>query len=295
METDLAIETHELVKRFGRVEAVRGLTLGVPRGSLCGFLGCNGAGKTTTLKMLMGMTRPSAGEARVLGLRVADPVEAVAIRQRAGFVGEDKLFARSSTVDELLRFTRALYPRWRSDLEQRYLRAFGLPLAASAGGLSKGSRARLALLLAIARGAEILLLDEPTDGLDPAMTEETLQALVSLAAEGDTTILFSSHQLAQVEQIADRVCLIDEGRVVVNDALDDLKSAYSRVILVFEGEAPREDYPRARRDGRTLSLLVRGGTDAVVARARAQQVRSVDIRPVTLKEIFLETSKGALS
>ncbi|HVQ29394.1 MAG TPA: ABC transporter ATP-binding protein [Vicinamibacteria bacterium] len=295
METHLAIETRELVKRFGRVEAVRGLTLEVPRGSLCGLLGRNGAGKTTTLKMLMGMTRPSAGEARVLGLRVADPVEAVAIRQRAGFVGEDKLFPRSSTVDELLRFTRALYPRWRSDLEQRYLRAFGLAPAASAGGLSKGARARLALLLAIARGAEILLLDEPTDGLDPAMTEETLQALVSLAAEGDTTILFSSHQLAQVEQIADRVCLIDEGRVVVNDSLDDLKSAYRRVFLVFEGEAPREDFPGARGDGRTLSLLVRGGTDAVVARARALEVRSVDIRPVTLKEIFLETSKGALS
>jgi ABC-2 type transport system ATP-binding protein len=293
MASELAIETRELVKTYGRVEALRGLSLSVPRGSVCGFLGRNGAGKTTTLKVLLGMTRPGGGEGRVLGFRIADAGDSVRIRQRTGFVGEDKLFAWSSTVGDLLRFTRALYPSWRSDLEQRYLHAFGLSPAASAGRLSKGMRSRLALLLAIARGAELLLLDEPTEGLDPAMIEETLQALVSLAAEGGTTILFSSHQLAHVEQIADRICLIEQGRVVVNDALDELKASYRRVTLVFEGDAPREGFAGARREGRTLSLLVSGSTEELVARARALKVRSVDARPVTLKEIFLETAKGA--
>jgi ABC-2 type transport system ATP-binding protein len=152
---------------------------------------------------------------------------------------------------------------------------------------------RLALLLAIARGAELLLLDEPTDGLDPAMTEETLQALVSLGAEAGTTILFSSHQLPLVEQIADRVCVIEQGRVVVDDSLDELRASYRRVQIVFEGEAPCEGFPGGRREGRTLSLLVGGDAGAVVARARALEARSVDVRPVTLKEIFLEASKGA--
>jgi ABC-2 type transport system ATP-binding protein len=293
MTSEPAIETRELVKRYGQAEAVRGLTLQVPRGSLCGFLGRNGAGKTTTLKMLMGMTRPCGGEGRVLGFQITDPADSVRIRQRTGFVSEDKLFASSSTVGELIRFTRALYPGWRPDLEQRYLNAFGLSPAASAGRLSKGMRCRLALLLAIARGADLLLLDEPTEGLDPAMIEEALQALVSLAAEGGTTILFSSHQLAHVEQIADHVCLIEQGRVVVNASLDELKESYRRVHLVFDGEAPREGFEGAQRDGRTLSLLVNGRADEVVARARVLKVRSVDVRPVTLKEIFLETSKGA--
>ncbi len=293
MPDEPAIETCELRKRYGAKEAVSGLTLSVPRGSICGFLGRNGAGKTTTLKMLIGMVKPSAGTGRVLGLRISDSYESVRIRQRTGFVSEDKLFPWSITAGELLRFTRTFYPAWRSDLEERYLRTFQLPLKTSAGRLSKGMRCRLALLLALPRGADLLLLDEPTEGLDPAMTEEALQALVSFAAEHGTTIFFSTHQLANVEQIADRICIIEQGRVVVNDSLDELKENYRRVHLVFDREAPADAFEGARRDGRTLSLLVSSQVDEVIARAKAMDVRMVDVQPVTLKEIFLESSKGA--
>ena len=295
MSSELAIETRELRKSFGAKDAVSGLTLSVPRGSICGFLGHNGAGKTTTLKMLMGMTKVTGGVGLVLGLRIADAGPSTEIRRRTGFVGEDKRFPWSITVGELLRFTRAFYPRWRPDLAERYLRAFQLPPRAPAGRLSKGMRSRLALVLALARGAELLLLDEPTEGLDPSATEETLQALVSLVAEQGTTVFFSSHQLASVEQIADRICIIDEGRVVVSDSLDELKAGYRRVRLVFDGEPPTLGFERARRDGRTLSLLARGNVDEIVARATAMNARSVDVQPLTLKEIFLESSKGALS
>ena len=293
MPNEPAIETHQLRKVFGAQEAVAGLTLAVPRGSICGFLGRNGAGKTTTFKMLLGMTKVSGGEGRVLGLRIDDARQSTEIRRRTGFVSEDKLFPWSITVGELLHFTRAFYPRWRPDLAERYLRAFQLPLRASAGRLSKGRRSGLALLLALARGAELLLLDEPTEGLDPSMNEEALQALVSQVAEQGTTVFFSSHQLASVEQIADHVCIIDQGRTVVSDSLDELKASYRRVHLVFDGDPPTYGFERARRDGRTLSLLASRNVDQIVARAKAMNARSVDVHAVTLKDIFLETSKGA--
>jgi ABC-2 type transport system ATP-binding protein len=295
MPSDHAIETNGLRKRYGRKEVVAGLTLDVPRGSICALLGRNGAGKTTTLKMLLGMTRPSGGEARVLGLAIADPAASVRIRQATAFVSEDKQFPWSATVGDLLRFTRGLYPGWRKDVEERTLRAFGLGLGTSAGRLSRGMRSRLALLLALPRGAELLLLDEPTEGLDPAAVEETLAALVSLGAETGATIVFSSHQLPQAERIADRVCVIDEGRVVVNDEMDALKASYRRVHVVFDGEAPRDAFAGARRDGRTLSILASRDVDDVVEKAKSLRPRSVEVRPVTLHEIFLDASKGATS
>jgi ABC-2 type transport system ATP-binding protein len=294
-QSELAIETRDLRKRYGSTDAVNGLTMRVPRGSICGFLGRNGAGKTTTLKMLMGLTRVGGGEGFVLGRRITDPAESVEIRHRTGFVSEDKLFPWSITVGELLAFTRAFYPRWRRDLEERYLRAFQVPLRSSAGRLSKGMRSRLALLLALARGAELLLLDEPTEGLDPATSEESLQAIVSLVADQGTTVLFASHQLANVEQIADHVCIVEHGRAVVNESLDELKASYRRVRLVFDEEPPSGALQGARRDGRTLSLLATGNLDEVVARAKAMNARSVDVQPVSLKDIFLESSKGGPS
>jgi ABC-2 type transport system ATP-binding protein len=292
MTSELAIETRELRKRFGARDVVSGLTFSVPRGSICGFLGRNGAGKTTTLKMLMGMTKVTSGEGLVLGLNVADAARGAEIRRRTGFVGEDKRFPWSITVGELLRFTRAFYPRWREDLAERYLRAFELPRRASAGRLSSGMRSRLALLLALARGAELLLLDEPTEGLDPSMVETTLQALVSLVAEEGTTVFFASHQIANVEQIADHVCIIDHGRALLSDSLDALQESFRRVHLVFDGEAPQTGFEGARRDGRTLSLLASRNVDEIIARAKAMNASSVDVQPATLKDIFLERSKG---
>jgi ABC-2 type transport system ATP-binding protein len=292
MSSELAIETHELRKRYGARDAVSGLTMAVPRGSICGFLGRNGAGKTTTLKMLIGITTISGGEGRVLGRPITDAGESVEIRRRTGFVSEDKLFPWSITVGELLRFTRAFYPRWRPDLEERYLRAFQLPVRASAGRLSKGMRSRLALLLALARGAELLLLDEPTEGLDPATTEETLQAIVSLVAEQGTTVFFASHQIANVEQVADHVCIVEQGRAVASGPLDELTAGYRRVRLVFDGEPPDDVLEGARRDGRTLSLLATGNVDEILARAKAMNARSIDVEPATLRDVFRECSRG---
>ena len=290
----LVIETVDLRKHYQGVEALRGLRLEVPRGSIFGFLGRNGAGKTTTIKVLLGMARATAGDARVFGLPAGAEQASVEIRRRTGFVSDDKELYNYFTVAEMVRFTASFFPRWRADLAERYLRAFELPPDRKIKALSRGMRTKLALLLALSRGAELLILDEPTSGLDPAMTEEVLQAIVGHVAREEMTVFFSSHQIAEVDQVADRVAIVDRGRTVVAGALDDLREQYRRIQLVFDGEAPEYTFrapgvERVQRKGRVLTVLSSAGAEQVVVEGRALAPASVDVGPVTLKEIFLET------
>jgi ABC-2 type transport system ATP-binding protein len=289
------IETADLRKSYGHVEALRGLNLKVPVGSIYWFLGRNGAGKTTTIKVLLGMARPTGGQAHVFGLPADADAAGVQIRRRTGFVGEDKDLYNYMTVEQIVRFTAGFYPRWRSDLERHYLHTFDLTLDQKVKTLSRGTRTKLALLLALCRGAELLVLDEPTAGLDPALTEEVLQALVTHVAGEEMTVFFSSHQIAEVEQIADRVAIIDRGRAIVMGALDDLRENYRRIQLIFDREAPEPAFrapgiQRVRRDGRVLTVLSSLGSDLILNEARALGPVSVNVMPVTLKEIFLETA-----
>ena len=294
MSSTFAIETVGLRKSYDGVEAVRGLDLQVPAGSIFGFLGRNGAGKTTTLKMLLGMARPTSGTATVLGLAADSREASVEIRRRTGFVSDDKDLFDGMAVGELVRFTSPLFPRWRKDLEEKYLRKFKLPATREVKALSRGMRTKLALLLALCRGGELLMLDEPTSGLDPAMTEEVLQTLVSHVASEGATVFFSSHQLAEVDQIADHLAIIDRGRTVVAGQLDEVREQYRRIQLVFEGEAPEVAFTSpgivsVKRKGRVLTVLSRAGGDALVAEARRLNPTSIDVIPVALKNIFLET------
>lgn len=232
------IETTGLRKLFKGQPAVDGLDLRVPVGSVFGFLGRNGAGKTTTIRLLLGFLKSTGGEARLFGEAVGTDGGA-AIRRRIGYVSENKHLYPHMTVAQIIRFTRPFFPTWRDDLERRYLEIFELPPNRKISALSKGMRSSLMLLLGISHGAELLILDEPTEGLYPAVTEVVLRELVSLAASEETTIFFSSHQLAEVEQIADRVAIIDRGRTVVEGALDDLKVQYQRLRVVFQQEPAR--------------------------------------------------------
>jgi len=287
------IETAGLWKRYDDVEALRGLDLQVPHGSIFGFLGRNGAGKTTTIKLLLGMSRPTQGDARVFGLSPFESQPGVDIRRRVAFVSDEKDLYDYMTIGEIVAFTRSFYPRWRDDLERQYLRAFGLTPERAIKGLSRGTRTKVALLLALCRGAELLILDEPTSGLDPAMAEDVLQALVGHVAGEESTIFFSSHQLSEVEQIADHVAIIDRGQTVVSGALDDLRAQYQRIELVFERDAPdirvhATGTHHVRRKGRVLTVLSSGGGAAMVDELRGYRPASIDVTPVTLKDIFLD-------
>ena len=290
------IETLDLCKSWGHAAALRGLNLRVMEGSIHGFMGRNGAGKTTTIKILLGMSRASSGHARVFGLPVAEAKDSVTIRTRTGFVGEEKELYDEFTVEEMIRFTHSFYPRWRKDLEQRYLGRFDLAPTAAIKTLSRGMRTKLALLLAFCRGAELLILDEPTANLDPAVTEDVLQAIVVHVAGEGMTVLFSSHQIAGVEQIADAITIIHRGRAVVAGSLDDVREGWQRIQMVFDTAAPEvrlvsPGIVDMRREGRTLTLVVSGGAERILQEARTFHPIAVDVAPVSLKEIFLYSAR----
>ena len=291
--TDFVIETSQLCKSYKDKQALRGLDLRVPAGSIFGFLGRNGAGKTTTIKTLMGLLRADSGSALVFGSPVADADHSVEIRRRIGFVTEDKELYPYMTVAEIIRFTRPLFPKWRHDLERRYLEIFELPLKSKIPDLSKGMRSKLMLLLAISRGADLLILDEPTDGLDPAAIDDVLRELVTIAATSGTTMFFSSHQLAEVDLIADHIGIIDRGRMIISGSLDDIKSRYRRIRVVLDNPEKlalrwEDGVESVYQEGRVVSLLASQNVDGIVEQAQSIPGAVVERYPVTLKEIFLE-------
>jgi ABC-2 type transport system ATP-binding protein len=290
---DYVIETHDLSKQFGTVHAVSGLNLRVARNQVTGFLGRNGAGKSTTIKMLLGMTHPTSGSGLLLGHSFTDPKQDLEARRKVAYCGEDKQLYAYMTVKQLIHFTASFYPDWRSEVAASLLHQFQLPPDRKVKALSKGMRTKLALLLALARRPALLILDEPTEGLDPVSIEELLQTLSGLPADG-TTVFFSSHQISEVERIADRVCIIDRGRLAVDLSLDEIRQDHRRITLSFPHQPPEHlfDMPEVRSietNGRQMIVVSSHGSDAVVERAKTADAVVVDVAPINLRELFLGT------
>jgi ABC-2 type transport system ATP-binding protein len=289
------IETRNLAKSYGAVEAVCDLSLIVHPNRITGFLGRNGAGKSTTIKMLLGMIRPTAGTGAVLGRAIADPAQSVELRRRVACVSEDKRLYDYMTVEQIIRFTAGFYPDWRAEAAQSLLRMFELPPKRKIKSLSKGMRTKLALLLAFARRPELLILDEPSEGLDPVAIEQLLEALVTRSAES-TAVFFSSHQIAEVERVADDVCIIEKGRLLVHSPLDHLRQFFRRIDLVFPYATAEDPFripgvESIRTRGAAMSVFASSNSEIVVERARELSAVSIDVAPVGLREIFLETVK----
>jgi ABC-2 type transport system ATP-binding protein len=293
----ITIETAGLGKQYKDVAALDGLNMSVPRGAVYGLLGRSGAGKTTAIKILMGLVRPTSGRASVFGKPADQPAASVSIRQRTGYVDDSRDLYDSMTVAEIIGFTARFFPKWRSDRARQYVRSFDLPESRHVKALSRGARTKLALLLAFCRTPELLIFDEVTSGLDPAAAEEVLQSLMGYVASEGATVFFSSHQISEIEQIADHVAIIDAGRTIIAGTLDDLRDAHVRIELVFDSEAPAAQFHskavvRVERQGRVLSVLASSGAEGIIAEARTLGSVSAEVRRLTLKEIFLELVSG---
>jgi ABC-type multidrug transport system ATPase subunit len=217
------IAVSELTRRFGDKTALASVSLSLPRGAVYGLVGANGAGKTTLIKHLLGLLRAESGLVRVFG---RDPVaEPVGVLSRIGYLSEENDLPGWMRVDELIRYSRAFYPAWDDAYAEELRRTFALEPSAKIRTLSKGQKARAGLLIALAYRPELLVLDEPSSGLDPIVRRDILGAVIRTIADEGRTVLFSSHLLDEVEQVADHVTMISHGRIVLSGPLAALKES----------------------------------------------------------------------
>ncbi|NQT12949.1 MAG: ABC transporter ATP-binding protein [Planctomycetes bacterium] len=290
-----AIELEGLTKRFGRELAVDGLSLRVARGSTFGLVGPNGAGKTTAIKMLMGMLSPTAGSARVLGMDVlADSVE---VRQRVGYVPELHHICRWMRVGEVLGFCRSLYVSWDEETCREMVDLFGLELDKKVRHLSKGTLAKLSLLLAVSHDAELLVLDEPMAGLDVVAREEFLDGVLRTICEREKTVLFSTHTLDDVQRLADTVGILYEGRLLVHRNIDELLSSTKRIRATLLDDSRPKQAPAGtifqRVQGREWLVTVGDFSPEKVEEIRAANaVDHVEVIGLGLEDLFKDFIKG---
>jgi|HubBroStandDraft_1064217.scaffolds.fasta_scaffold200101_1 ABC-2 type transport system ATP-binding protein len=289
--TEYAITTEGLTKLYAPQRAVDGLDLRVPRGSIYGFLGRNGAGKTTTIRMLMGLAQPTRGSASILGM--SWPQDGLAILQRTGYVGEKKLLFESMTGNDLARFNRGFFSRWSDETAAKYARRLEIPMDLQFKKLSLGNRTKLCLLMALAQGAELLILDEPTAGLDPVVMDELLKVLIEDYAGEGRTIFLSSHNLAEVEKVADWVGIIDHGKLLLEACLEDIRADYRR-ITASGNKLPAERTPQvfsAKASESFGEYFVRNDADRFVTELRGRGATILDISPLNLEQVFLHLVK----
>jgi len=288
---DNVIETTKLTKRFGRKNlAVDSLALRVPRGSVFAFLGRNGAGKTTTIRMLLHLLDKTAGEARVLGLdSVRDALE---IKRRVGFVGDGQLMYDWMTVDEMIWFCKGFYRGWNDAFAAELKMKLELPGKTKVRALSRGQQAKLALLLAMAYRPELLILDEPTTGLDVVVRRNFLEGVIELIQEEGRTVFFSSHIVHEVERVADWVGIIDNGRLIHCSPLEELKAKVKRLVMTFE-TVPTDLAKRlpnallVNAAGRQATAIMGEYSDVALAAARALNPARLEVEDLSLEDIFV--------
>jgi ABC-2 type transport system ATP-binding protein len=293
------IEIHHLHKRFGKTDAVRDLTLSVPQGQVTAFLGPNGAGKSTTIKCLLNLHRPDQGQAVVLGTdsRQLGPAQWVKI----GYVSENMQLPLWMTVKQFLDYCRPLYPQWDSDFEKRLLRDFELPPAVRLRDLSRGMRMKAALLSSLAYHPQLVVLDEPFSGLDPLVRDEFIRGLLELTGEEGWTVFLSSHDIEEVQRLADRVAIINRGGLALDESSDSLQARFRQVeVLLPDGVTLPTRLPpewlHCEQVGRVLRFTDTAFSNQDALAAQVQEVlagaHAPEIRPMSLREIFIALARA---
>src|SRR5881394_446839 len=283
------IEIKNLTRRFGAKLALGDVSLTIPRGKVFGLVGENGAGKTTLIKHILGLLKAETGSVRVFGL---DPVQnAPAVLSRIGFLSENRDLPAWMRVDELLHYTEAFYPQWDRSYAEQLRQQFGLDPASRIKNLSRGETAKAGLLVALAYRPELLLLDEPSSGLDPVVRRDILEAIIRTVADEGRTVLFSSHLLDEVERVCDHLALMAAGRMVLCGPLDEIKAAHHQLVLRFGTALDRP--PRlagalhVSGQGQEWTVLCNGARSELVAAAERLGASVVGERCPSLDEIFV--------
>jgi ABC-2 type transport system ATP-binding protein len=291
---DDAIRTERLTKYYGSRKVVDHLELRIPRGTVYGLLGRNGAGKSTTLKMLTGMVRPDYGRIELLG----DNVETLspATRARIAYLAEGHPIYTGMTIGQAVTFTSSFYPNWDRPFVEAILDHFALSPKAKIGRLSKGQRAQVSLALALAPDPELLILDDPTLGLDTNVRRDFLESMIQIIQRRGRTILFSSHVLGDVERVADRVGVMIDGVLRVDCPAEQFKSSVRKVVAEFGHEPPEmPSCPGLLSEwhvGTRSELVFVGYGPRQRAAVEALSPRRVEVAELNLEDAFIEYTRG---
>lgn len=283
------VEVRGVSRRFGQVLALDEVSFSAGEARVYGLVGANGAGKTTLIKHILGLLRARSGSVHVFGL---DPVRyPVEVLRRIGYLSEERDLPEWMRVHELMRYTQAFYPEWDGAYARRLLDTFGLDEGAKVGELSKGMRAQAGLVAAVAHRPDILILDEPSTGLDPVVRQDILDAIVRTVADEGRTVIFSSHLLDEVERMSDHVTMIHGGRVVLDGPVDGVRSAHSRTQIRFEERLERppeiEGTLAVEGEGRLWSIVHNGSPELFHASVVLHGGEILQSRDATLEEIFI--------
>ncbi len=288
------IRTSRLTKHYGTKRVVDCLDLRVKKGQVYGFLGRNGAGKSTAIKMLLGMVQPDSGSAELLGENVAEL--RAETRERIAYIAEDHPMYTWMSIGEAVRFTRSFYPQWNDTLVEQILDHFELSRKQKLRRLSKGQRAQVSLALAVAPEPELLILDDPTLGLDTVVRRDFLESLIQIIHRKGRTILFSSHILGDVERVADRIGIMVGGVLRVDCPTDLFRESIKKVVLDFSGPAPEgfacQGLVNSWNRGSQLDLVLVGYDDPQRAAIEALEPRSIEVVDLNLEEAFIEYTRG---
>ena len=290
MAVENAIATDHLTKRFGNQTVVDGLTLDVEKGTVFGFLGRNGAGKTTTIKMLMNLISPSSGSCRVLGLEPQS--DDIAMKRGVGYVGETPMLYGWMKVREIVWFTAGFYDNWDAALVDDLLAKFGLDPEAKVKNLSRGMNAQLALALAMGHRPPLLILDEPATGLDVLVRRDFLESIVETIQGEGRTVFLSSHLVHEVERVADRVAILDEGKLIVCDDVDAIKQTVKKVLVRTQNGASNlidlAGVTAVQGDGEQRMLTVMAYDDEKARAITDTGCQIVEVMDLSLEECFIE-------
>ena len=277
------LEMKNVTKTFGAFKALDDLTLTVPQGAVYGLVGPNGAGKSTAIRHLTGVYRPDSGQITLAGAPV---FENPAAKRRIGCIPDDVFYYPSASLEDMRRFYRGIYPTFDDALFERLYEVFQLPRKSPIRRFSKGMQKQAAFHLTLCARPEVLILDEPVDGLDPVMRRQVMSLILSDVAEHGTTVLISSHNLRELEDVCDHVGIMDHGKMLLEKSLADMQGLTHKLQIV--GDAPQGlDVLHESASGRLKTLIVRGQVEDISARAAAAKPAYFDVLPLSLEEIFI--------